>query len=351
VGYYTFIIGTESSIHLKNGNLIKGQHTFIKDVDQKIGVVSPSLSQTEAIQRIAERMQYSITSSITQLPNNSNFPDKTLFSNGGISKKDIPTELVYSKLTNGKWVATWEISIQEVNDNNWYNFFVDATTGLIISRNNWTIQCDAGHAHDHSKDAATAFNMGPAAAATTVMENGTYNVFALPLASPLQGNRSIVSDPHDLIASPFGWHDTDGVDGAEFTVTEGNNVNAFEAGNNAGYQPDGGTGLVFDFPYNPVFSNGDQSEDAAITNLFYWSNVIHDITYRYGFDEASGNFQVNNYGNGGLGNDSVDALSHTVFQYVLLVVEVTLDVFLTMSKWEKDGVTGMEPFLPLKLVT
>ena len=44
-----------------------------------------------------------------------------------------------------------------------------------------------------------------------------------------------------------------------------------------------------------------------MTNLFYWNNVIHDVQYRYGFDEAAGNFQVNNYGRGGVGNDSVQA--------------------------------------------
>ncbi|MEZ4875409.1 MAG: M36 family metallopeptidase [Flavobacteriaceae bacterium] len=32
---------------------------------------------------------------------------------------------------------------------------------------------------------------------------------------------------------------------------------------------------------------------------------MHDITYQYGFDEASGNFQQNNYGNGGTANDYV----------------------------------------------
>ncbi len=33
----------------------------------------------------------------------------------------------------------------------------------------------------------------------------------------------------------------------------------------------------------------------------------HDIHYQYGFTEAAGNFQVNNYGHGGLGNDPVIA--------------------------------------------
>ena len=28
-------------------------------------------------------------------------------------------------------------------------------------------------------------------------------------------------------ASPFGWHDTNGVAGAEFTTTQGNNVQAY----------------------------------------------------------------------------------------------------------------------------
>ncbi|WP_299683048.1 M36 family metallopeptidase [uncultured Dokdonia sp.] len=304
------VIGTESSIHLKNGSIIQGHSKFIKDVDQKIGVITPAMNAAEAIQNIADRMQYTISTPVVQLQNDDNFPDKTIFSNGGISRKNIPTELVYSKLQNGKWVAAWEVSIEETNGANWYNFFVDATTGIIISKNNWNIQCSAGHAHDHTKEAVAAFNMTtPTVATATIMGNGTYNVYALPLATPLQGDRSIVSDPHDLTASPFGWHDTDGTDGAEFTVTQGNNVNARDGGDNSGYQPDGGADLIFDYPFNPVYSDADQSEDAAITNLFYWNNVIHDITYRYGFDEASGNFQVNNYGNGGLGNDSVDAFS------------------------------------------
>ena len=46
---------------------------------------------------------------------------------------------------------------------------------------------------------------------------------------------------------------------------------------------------------------------AAVTNLFYWTNLLHDVHYRYGFDEAAGNFQVNTYDRGGKGNDAVKA--------------------------------------------
>jgi hypothetical protein len=47
------------------------------------------------------------------------------------------------------------------------------------------------------------------------------------------------------------------------------------------------------------------SLNAAITNLFYMNNVMHDVWYQYGFNEVNGNFQKNNYGKGGTANDFV----------------------------------------------
>ena len=114
------------------------------------------------------------------------------------------------------------------------------------------------------------------------------------------------------LASPFGWHDTDGVAGPEFTTTQGNNVHAYmdQDTNNA---PDSeqqpgrrrGAGVRLSRSTSP--STSQTYRDAATTNLFYTNNMIHDLTYQYGFDEASGNFQVNNYGRGGTGGDYVRA--------------------------------------------
>jgi hypothetical protein len=39
----------------------------------------------------------------------------------------------------------------------------------------------------------------------------------------------------------------------------------------------------------------------------FLNNTIHDILYRHGFDEAAGNFQVDNFGKGGVGDDPVRA--------------------------------------------
>ena len=46
---------------------------------------------------------------------------------------------------------------------------------------------------------------------------------------------------------------------------------------------------------------------AAVANLFYWTNIVHDVQYLYGFDEAAGNFQFDNFGLAGLGGDAVCA--------------------------------------------
>ncbi|MFV1966378.1 MAG: M36 family metallopeptidase [Pirellulaceae bacterium] len=144
-----------------------------------------------------------------------------------------------------------------------------------------------------------------------------YNVFAAPLESPDDGVRSVVVDPQDPIASPFGWHDTNGLPGPEFFDTRGNNVmaRADRDGNfvatgwaNPGLAPSGGPDLNFDFPVD-LTQSPDTYEDFATVNLFYWSNVLHDIHYRYGFDEVAGNFQATNYTGLGKGNDSLLAFS------------------------------------------
>ncbi|MGH7357525.1 MAG: M36 family metallopeptidase, partial [Candidatus Rokuibacteriota bacterium] len=94
-----------------------------------------------------------------------------------------------------------------------------------------------------------------------------------------------------------------------FTITRGNNNHAYldqddDEAMDFGGSPDGGLGLDFDFPVD--FSQHAQAyREAVTTNLFYGCNIIHDVLYRYGFDEASGNFQANNYGRGGQEGDYV----------------------------------------------
>jgi hypothetical protein len=110
----------------------------------------------------------------------------------------------------------------------------------------------------------------------------------------------------DPVASPFGW--TDG------KATAGNNVVAGEnlAGTNF-VSPTPALGVNGDFSFPLQLGTGFfplNYPDAAVTNLFYWMNRAHDLHYQYGFDEQSGNFQLHNFGRGGVDGDPVFAYAH-----------------------------------------
>lgn len=67
---------------------------------------------------------------------------------------------------------------------------------------------------------------------------------------------------------------------------------------------DGNFTFPLDFTLDPTTDN---NQKAAQVNLFYWVNRYHDILYSFGFTESAGNFQTNNFGLGGSGNDAIQA--------------------------------------------
>ncbi|KAH8105305.1 Fungalysin metallopeptidase-domain-containing protein [Cristinia sonorae] len=162
--------------------------------------------------------------------------------------------------------------------------------------------------------------------------SATYNVFRWGVNDPAVGERTIEKENFDSLASPAGWHSlpydndpaSNHVKGKKTSVkfrntteTWGNNVFAHEnwqGGNSwvTNYRPDAGKSLSFDFKYDPKETNKTEAMDeakkyinATITQLFYTGNMIHDLYYRYGFDEVAGNFQQHNFGRGGEEDDAV----------------------------------------------
>ena len=66
---------------------------------------------------------------------------------------------------------------------------------------------------------------------------------------------------------------------------------------------------TFDRVYDTALEPGASIAQtmAAITNLFYLINWLHDYWYDSGFDEAAGNAQANNFGRGGAQGDALRA--------------------------------------------
>lgn len=120
--------------------------------------------------------------------------------------------------------------------------------------------------------------------------------------SPLQGFQTL-TDPADSLASPNGWHN-DGT--TTYTTTRGNNVLAYKTSSTTGEVGQSSATDNFIYPWtSSAAPTTTGNVDAAVVNGFYIGNTIHDLTYRYGFTEAAFNFQVDNNGNGGKGNDPV----------------------------------------------
>lgn len=234
---------------------------------------------------------------------------KSVLRNSDLSASDIPARLIYLPTQDGL-ALSWEVYLEHPESHHMWHTYVDAQNGQVLQNKSLTLECHFPHKKcTHSHHTISTANHSVSAFAPN-----SYNVFAIPLEAPNEGSRSVEVAPWNdaLNASPFGWHDTNGIAGAEYTITRGNNVYASEdqdANNSPGASPDGGAMLMFDFPID-FTQEPEMYLDASTTQLFYMNNIVHDVLYQYGFDEAAGNFQFNNYGKGGDGSDEVlaDAL-------------------------------------------
>jgi len=263
---------------MPDGRILNLGNRWVGDLAGKVANRSAALSPELAVDKAAVHLGLHRKTPLTMIDNLGGSSQDVVFTDGGISLDEIPVGLVYQKMDDGSVRLAWNVRLRLDNQENWWNVRIDASTGEALAKNDWI-----------AKD--------------------SYRVVEIPGADPDGSPPAIVTDPADATASPFGWHDTNGVAGAEFTDTRGNNVNAqddLDANNTGGSRPDGGATLDFDFPIDLSMAPINYL-DAAIVNLFYWNNIIHDVMYQYGFDEPAGNFQENNYGNGGLGSDPVEA--------------------------------------------
>ncbi len=307
------IYGAELNICLdKNNEVVVFNNGAFPGIAEKITNTVPLLTPEDAIRAAA--LHYGWTEPFELLVEEAatGSDQYTVIRTTNFSEPTIPVRLVYQMGADDLLHLCWDLSLYLPDGSHWWSLRIDARSGNVLDENDWMLSCDFGPADatnatlDESSTRTAPVDLFPTSIVSTQAAN-TYNVFDMPIESPSHGARSLVTSPWNLTASPFGWHDTNGSAGAEFTITRGNNVltqDDINGNDGTGYSPDGGPTLDFDFPLN-LSQSPVNYLDAALTNLFFWNNRIHDYTYLYGFDEVSGNFQQNNYGNGGTGGDYV----------------------------------------------
>ncbi|PPQ72749.1 hypothetical protein CVT26_003029 [Gymnopilus dilepis] len=185
---------------------------------------------------------------------------------GGTFNGHSPTLEFFAK-PDGTAVLTHVIQIEKDQTGAWFEAFVDAHAGTLVS-------------------------------ITDFVSKASYLVLPMQEETLLEGFE-VLANPSDPLASPLGWHNTGTAN------TTGNNAVSFKGAQTA-TTTESSAGLNFIFTQDPNSQPSVQANvDAARTNAFYVVNTMHDLTYRYGFTESAFNFQVNNFGKGGVGNDQV----------------------------------------------
>ena len=270
----------------RDGRILSVNNQFVPGLVGSVNAVVPSLGASEAVSRAAVYLGSPLAAPLAVVDEGSGIDRATELDSAGVSLEPIRARLMLLPIRLGTVRLVWNFQLYTTDSEHAHDLNVDTETGAVWTRFDW-------------------------------VTSDSYQVYQQPVESPIHttpgppaDGRTTQTNPANATASPFGWHDTNGVVGAEFTTMRGNNAHAYEDRNNSGTapgtEPDCGSTLNCLFPID-LTQAPSQYTPAAVANLFYWNNIIHDVQYQYGYTETGGNFQVNNLGRGGLGNDDVRA--------------------------------------------
>ncbi|MGC3959474.1 MAG: M36 family metallopeptidase [Verrucomicrobiota bacterium] len=200
------------------------------------------------------------------------------------------TRLIWLPLTEDTLRLCWDVQLTSRARGEMYRLLVDVDDGEVLIRHRLTEYISDASYRVYLSDSPAPFSPSCSTPCTTQPPE---------LASVLLTLSAV-----DTNASPSGWIDDGG------NETRGNNVDAHtdqDANNSPDLpRPQGSPFRTFDFTAN-LTQAPSTYPNAAVTDLFYWCNWMHDKLYALGFTEAAGNFQNDNFGRGGLGNDALQA--------------------------------------------
>ena len=259
------------------------------------------------------------------------------FSNMGISRENITARLMWTPIEGSKEIRlSWHVYIIPKTTPDYWMVRVDAVNNSILGMDNYTDYDHWGTPDVSGNVKYPAFTYGnlldkegdkslldfKKSDDPSLVTTATYRVVPYPAEAPSfpNGAHALRTDPWLSApgnATTLRWHT--GLAAADYSHTRSNNVFAYQdrANDNNGSIADAASSstafpsLTFnftpDYTVDPTQTTPVPNQQFNTTNLFYWNNVIHDMMYIYGFTEAAFNFQDDNMGRGGAGNDHVNA--------------------------------------------
>ncbi len=210
------IFNAISSVTIKDDGVVYFSNRFLNNIEAKVNSFSPTQSPVSAIQTLVRHFELGNVQDLIQIERDQNVYK---FSDGGISQREIPIELVYVKVDESLKLA-WSLIIYNKDNSHWWSARIDALTNEIIEVNDLILSCTFENEHSESDHATKHLDFIHTISApkSMLVDGGSYNVYPLPTESPNHGNRQIVTNPASVVASPFGWHDVNGAAGADFPI-------------------------------------------------------------------------------------------------------------------------------------
>jgi len=284
------VFGGEVLVHLDRDGNVVAVHSGAVWPAGAAASVAAALDASQAAAEALRLLEPGATAGIrTQTPETG--PDRRTLLDAGL-RQPVPARLVWFPLAREVRLA-WELYL-DIDPARWYSAVVDAVTGeLLFSHNLYRDNAPRGKvfraadvAHPNlGASSVESFTGWPASAGDCPA-----SIYPAQYRSGALLNRCWVSGV-----------ETAGNNAVACLDADGNNQCDWKASDPLAH---------FDFAFlNSYVLNNDPAPDrlAAVTNLFYWSNVLHDWLYGLGFNEAAGNFQADNFGRGGFEGDAVQA--------------------------------------------
>ncbi|KAJ3006740.1 Fungalysin/Thermolysin Extracellular metalloproteinase 5 [Thoreauomyces humboldtii] len=323
------IINAAADVHLDQyGNPIMASNAFapvskLTRRDQAAAATTP-ITASQAVDSYAKAFGYATPSGLVETVN---ADGSTTVTGATFAQSAIKGTIALYHTADGSLEKVWSLSVQTADA--WHNAFISVADGSLVGKANWqtanfwnppTTAKTAVRRRDQAVETAVdhvemiknlgrVYGRAATTAATTAIPDTSYRALPFSTGQNLDSTPPVlVTNPFDPTTSPLGWHD----------LGDGNGPLATTAGNNAISQENHANldnplqnsrpiseNFVFDFAADDKTQQPTAYVNASITNIFFLANKFHDTLYKYGFDEASGNFQVNNNGKGGVGQDPV----------------------------------------------
>lgn len=316
------IFNSSISVALKNGEMKTVSSNLITNLNSKKVNSKVGIQQNKIEEAAAKNLGYPLVKNegkaVSEGKKMKSLQNKKL---------DFPApKLTYFLTENNELILGYQMVIRLATETGTQTFLTiaDASNGKVLKLMNTTLSCNFDHSSFANPEREIRKDLDKEENINIAMPSGThsYKVFPLPMDSPNSGNRRIVENPADAVASPYGWH-SDGTSADEFHFTGGNNtVTMYDHDSQKylnyqdGFWPEfdhfaeSNGDFNFDFPLN-LDLHPYENKEAMVTNLFYMNNTLHDIFYHYGFDEVAGNFQFTNFSGLGVEGDVVISLAQT----------------------------------------